>query len=63
MLNFAGGTLQITSTTAGAFTDPLDGTLTGTSTIDAATTPGITTVTMAGNLSGTGGLTFTGRLA
>jgi fibronectin-binding autotransporter adhesin len=57
-LNFAGGTLQITST--GTFTDPLDGTLTGTSTMDATTTAGITTVTMGGNLSGAGGITFEG---
>ncbi len=60
MLNFSGGTLQITSTTAGAFTDPLDSTLTGVSTIDAVTTPGITSVTLAGNLSGQGGITFEG---
>jgi uncharacterized protein YhjY with autotransporter beta-barrel domain len=60
-LNFAGGTLQITSTNAGTFTDPLDGTLTGTnSTIDAVTLPGVTTVIMGGNLSGTGGITFEG---
>jgi uncharacterized protein YhjY with autotransporter beta-barrel domain len=58
-LNFGGGTLQIMA--AGAFTDSLDGTLTGAgATIDAVTTPGVTTVTMAGNLSGNGGITFNG---
>ncbi|HEV3271447.1 MAG TPA: autotransporter domain-containing protein [Candidatus Methylacidiphilales bacterium] len=57
-LNFGGGTLQMTS--AGTFTDGLDGTLTGTSTIDAVTTPGVTSVTMGGNYSGTGGITFAG---
>ncbi|MCE0523166.1 MAG: autotransporter domain-containing protein [Methylacidiphilales bacterium] len=59
-LNFAGGTLQIIGTTAGFYTDPLDGTMTGTSTIDAATLPGISNVTLSGNLSGTGGITFNG---
>jgi len=57
-LNLGGGILQITS--AGAFTDPLDGALTGVTTIDAATTPGVTSVTMGGNYNGTGGITFEG---
>jgi fibronectin-binding autotransporter adhesin len=60
-LNFAGGTLQITN--AGTFTDHLDGTLTGNSTIDGSTTPGVTSVTLAGNLSGTGGIIFNGATA
>ena len=57
-LNFGGGTLQVT--TPGAFTNALDGVLTGTSTIDAATMPGVTSFVQAGNLSGAGGIVFSG---
>jgi autotransporter-associated beta strand protein len=58
-LNFAGGTLRIIGASP-TFTDALDSSLSNISTIDAATTLGITTVTFAGNLSGPGGLNFEG---
>ncbi len=55
------GTLQIMST--GTFTDNINSVLMGNAIIDAATTPGVTTVTMAGDLSGPGGITFEGGAA
>ena len=59
VMNFNGGTIQVAS--GGAFVDPIDTNLAaGSGTIDAVTTPGVTSVTMSGNVSGTGGITFEG---
>src|SRR5262249_36196229 len=58
-LNGGGGTLQITG--SGAFTDPFNGTLaTGTVTTFDASSGTVTSVDIAGNLSGGGGIDFPG---